>query len=166
MSHTDTDSVKSTSARIMFEGVRSIRSQNRVRSRPDAFVPNVEGAWVYPQLHTRRPRPFPAKRPMSSISIMLLLGTLFISLPLPGFALGIPDTDFPGQDLLSFDQKSNSPQECEEACAANNRCRSWTYGKPGTNGTNPLKSHCWLKSGVPNGVQNSCCTSGVVRGNL
>jgi hypothetical protein len=109
--------------------------------------------------------------------IVLLLGSLFSTLSfqsfaqgvpntdrpwldIQSFAHGVPDTDRPGMDIRGFDQQSNSPSECANACMADVTCKSWTYGKPGTNGTNPDKSHCWLKWGTPPAVHNSCCTSG------
>jgi CDGSH-type Zn-finger protein/uncharacterized Fe-S cluster protein YjdI len=38
--------------RIIFEGTRCIHSRNCVLSRPDVFVPNVEGEWIHPERAT------------------------------------------------------------------------------------------------------------------
>lgn len=40
--------VKGTDATILFDGKKCIHSRNCVLSRPDVFVPNVEGDWIYP----------------------------------------------------------------------------------------------------------------------
>lgn len=41
--------VESETVRILFEGSKCIHSRNCVLSRPDVFVPNVEGAWIHPE---------------------------------------------------------------------------------------------------------------------
>ena len=40
---------ESREMRILFDGSRCIHSRNCVLSRPDVFVPNVEGAWIHPE---------------------------------------------------------------------------------------------------------------------
>jgi CDGSH-type Zn-finger protein/uncharacterized Fe-S cluster protein YjdI len=44
--------VKGKEATILFEGKKCIHSRNCVLSRPDVFVPNVEGEWIYPDRAT------------------------------------------------------------------------------------------------------------------
>ena len=67
--------------------------------------------------------------------------------------------DRPGQDFQNFDLSSADPALCESACSLNQNCRAWTYVKPNTiQGPNP---RCWLKTGIPNPVSNTCCISGV-----
>ena len=41
--------VKSANATIEFDGTRCVHSRNCVLSRPDVFVPNVQGAWIHPE---------------------------------------------------------------------------------------------------------------------
>lgn len=41
--------VETKYVRILFDGARCIHSRNCVLSRPDVFVPNVEGDWVHPE---------------------------------------------------------------------------------------------------------------------
>lgn len=41
--------VKSATATIVFDGARCVHSRNCVLSRPDVFVPNVQGAWIHPE---------------------------------------------------------------------------------------------------------------------
>ncbi|HEY6336382.1 MAG TPA: CDGSH iron-sulfur domain-containing protein, partial [Alphaproteobacteria bacterium] len=41
--------VTGTQVSILFEARRCIHSRNCVLSRPDVFVPNVEGAWLHPE---------------------------------------------------------------------------------------------------------------------
>lgn len=42
------ETVKGKKATILFEGKRCIHSRHCVLDRPDVFVPNVEGEWIYP----------------------------------------------------------------------------------------------------------------------
>ncbi|TGK05264.1 iron-binding protein [Leptospira langatensis] len=42
------ETVKGKQVTILFEGKKCIHSRNCVLSRPDVFVPNVEGEWIYP----------------------------------------------------------------------------------------------------------------------
>ena len=69
-----------------------------------------------------------------------------------------PNTNRPGLDYKDFDLPDPAREPCQEACAADPNCRAYTYVKPGVQGA---KAHCWLKSGVPPPVKDSCCTSGV-----
>lgn len=68
------------------------------------------------------------------------------------------DTNRPGMDFRSFDLSTADPKLCEQACARDNRCRSFTYVKPGVQGRN---ARCWLKSGVPASRRDTCCVSGL-----
>ena len=51
-------------------------------------------------------------------------------------------------------------QACRAACEADNRCRAWTYVRPGYNNSTP---HCYLKERVTPPRRKPCCVSGVVR---
>jgi CDGSH-type Zn-finger protein/uncharacterized Fe-S cluster protein YjdI len=42
--------VRSQSVEIIFDGQRCIHARHCVLSRPDVFVPNVQGAWIHPEL--------------------------------------------------------------------------------------------------------------------
>jgi hypothetical protein len=68
------------------------------------------------------------------------------------------DTDRPGMDYRNFTPRYNNPYECSEQCDNESRCKAWTYvhSKAGCPG-----SRCWLKSGIPEPVNNSCTTSGI-----
>jgi CDGSH-type Zn-finger protein/uncharacterized Fe-S cluster protein YjdI len=46
------ETVESDKIRILFEGGKCIHSRACVLSRPDVFVPNVEGAWIHPERAT------------------------------------------------------------------------------------------------------------------
>lgn len=46
------DIVDGTQVRIAFEGAKCIHSRGCVLSRPDVFVPNVEGEWIHPDAAT------------------------------------------------------------------------------------------------------------------
>lgn len=69
--------------------------------------------------------------------------------------------DRPGQDYRNFDLQAASPESCQAECAADPRCRSYVYVRPGQQGA---RARCWLKSGVPNPVPSACCVSGVKSG--
>jgi hypothetical protein len=66
-----------------------------------------------------------------------------------------------GGDYKNFDYPEQSPEICKTACEGDNRCRAWTYLRPGY-GT-PI-SRCYLKEHVTRPrPQQPCCISGVVR---
>jgi hypothetical protein len=67
------------------------------------------------------------------------------------------NTDRPGRDYKNFTLDSPSYQTCATRCARESQCKAWTYVKPGLQGP---KARCYLKSGVPKPVQQSCCVSG------
>ena len=48
-----------------------------------------------------------------------------------------------GGDYKNFDLKSSESEEaCQAACTADNKCRAWTYARPGYAGRD---AHCFLK---------------------
>jgi hypothetical protein len=49
---------------------------------------------------------------------------------------------------------------CKAACEADNKCRAWTYLRPGYGGSTPS---CFLKDKVKAPHPKPCCISGVVR---
>jgi PAN domain len=112
---------------------------------------NVDGACVHPQVASRESRAVTVKRRMSSIPIMLLLGALFVSLPRESLAQA--NTNLPGADFRNFE--TETPGKCADACKADEKCLSWTFAWS----WNP--HHCWLKSGIPQSVHDTCCVSGV-----
>jgi hypothetical protein len=66
-----------------------------------------------------------------------------------------------GGDYRNFDTTPQQKGEsCAAACAAENRCRAWTYVRPGYQGSS---AHCYLKSRVTPPRRKPCCMSGVVR---
>ena len=65
-----------------------------------------------------------------------------------------------GGDYSDFELRSNNPYDCRQACSNDARCASFTYVRPSYFGQ---YSHCFLKSNVPDGAQDSCCISGVLR---
>jgi hypothetical protein len=69
--------------------------------------------------------------------------------------------DRPGGDFRSFEAApSSSGDACKTACEGDNRCRAWTYVRPGYIGA---PARCYLKSKIPRPRSNPCCISGVVR---
>jgi hypothetical protein len=49
-------------------------------------------------------------------------------------------------------------QTCQNACAQEQQCSSWTWVRPGVQEPN---GHCWLKTGIPHPVADGNCISGV-----
>jgi hypothetical protein len=96
---------------------------------------------------------------------------LFIGLALVGAFVALPEAlaqqtvnqnvDRPGLDYDNFDMRANNPDLCKQACFADTRCKAWAFVKPNT-GQGP-KPRCWLKTGAPNPVNNSCCASEVIQ---
>lgn len=70
--------------------------------------------------------------------------------------------DRTGGDYRHFDLKSDpSGDACKKACENENRCRAWTYVRPGYLG--PGVSRCYLKDRITKPRRKPCCMSGVVR---
>jgi hypothetical protein len=66
-----------------------------------------------------------------------------------------------GGDYRSFDTPAGSSGDaCAAACMQDERCRAWTYLRPGY-GT--ASARCYLKSRVTRPRHRPCCISGVVR---
>jgi hypothetical protein len=70
-------------------------------------------------------------------------------------------TDRHGGDYRNFKAPPEADgQTCQDACKADNKCRAWTYLRPGYRGAGP---RCYLKSHVTRPRREPCCISGVVR---
>ena len=66
-----------------------------------------------------------------------------------------------GGDYKNFDVKSDDGDDaCKAACAADNKCRAWTYARPGYAGKD---AHCFLKKDIKPPRRKAGFTSGVVR---
>ena len=66
-----------------------------------------------------------------------------------------------GGDYKSFDLKSSDGDDaCKAACAADNKCRAWTFARPGYVGK---EAHCFLKKGIKPPRRKAGFISGVVR---
>jgi hypothetical protein len=90
-----------------------------------------------------------------------------------GFAFGVPgpaaaqskfftfekNTDRPGRDYSNT--ASRSAVDCSFACQRENRCRAWTFVRPGIQGPS---GRCFLKDPAPPKRPNKCCTSGLRKG--
>lgn len=70
------------------------------------------------------------------------------------------NTDLPGGDINHLSVPSLTYVDCENKCAANRRCSTWTYVKAGVQGPNPV---CYFKSTIPEKKASNCCTSGRMR---
>ncbi len=67
--------------------------------------------------------------------------------------------DRPGSDYKNFDLPAANPLLCKNQCAADKKCKAWTYVKPNT--IQGPKPRCWLKKSVPFPKSHNCCVSGV-----
>lgn len=66
-----------------------------------------------------------------------------------------------GGDYRSFEVKKGEGDEaCKAACVADNKCRAWTYARPGYVGK---EAHCFLKKEIKPPRRRAGFTSGVVR---
>jgi PAN domain len=66
-----------------------------------------------------------------------------------------------GGDYRQFDVSTDSSgKSCQDVCEAEERCRAWTYVRPGYVGSSAV---CYLKSHITRPVRKPCCVSGVVR---
>jgi hypothetical protein len=66
-----------------------------------------------------------------------------------------------GGDYRHFDIPAPPAMDaCKQACEADNRCRAWTYARPGYVGPH---ARCYLKERIKRPRRKPCCISGVVR---
>ena len=66
-----------------------------------------------------------------------------------------------GGDYRSFETTPDPKAEtCADTCQAENRCRAFTYRRPGYGVT---AAHCYLKDTIKPPRHRPCCISGVVR---
>jgi hypothetical protein len=69
--------------------------------------------------------------------------------------------DRPGGDLRNFEPKEGEGEEaCKAACTADNKCRAFTYARPGYTGR---EARCFLKKEIKPPRRKAGFTSGVVR---
>ena len=66
-----------------------------------------------------------------------------------------------GGDYRSFDIAPDpTGAACAKACQADDRCRAFTYARPGYGGA---AARCYLKDRITRPRRKPCCISGVVR---
>jgi hypothetical protein len=69
--------------------------------------------------------------------------------------------DRAGGDYRSFETTPDATgKACADACQAENRCRAWTYVRPGYLGP---AARCYLKNQLKPPRRKPCCISAVVR---
>ena len=69
--------------------------------------------------------------------------------------------DRPGGDYKNFDIKHGENDDvCKAACTADNKCRAWTFARPGYVGKD---AHCFLKKEIKPPRRRAGFSSGVVR---
>src|SRR5690242_21604428 len=69
------------------------------------------------------------------------------------------NTNRGGSDFWNFELDSGA-EACSAACAADARCRAFTWVRPGVQG---VRARCWLKSAVPGATNDNNCISGVMQ---
>ncbi len=68
-----------------------------------------------------------------------------------------------GGDYRNFDVPPDATgKACRDACQADDKCRAWTYLRPGY-GLSGSQGRCFLKSQIKPPRHRPCCISGVVR---
>jgi hypothetical protein len=68
-----------------------------------------------------------------------------------------------GGDYRNFDvQPDPTGAACKAVCEGENRCRAWTYVRPGYLGPSD-SARCYLKDRLRPPRRKPCCVSGVVR---
>lgn len=66
-----------------------------------------------------------------------------------------------GGDYRNFEIPAGKDVEaCKQACEADNRCRAWSYSRPGYGSA---QARCFLKDRITPPRRRPCCMSGVVR---
>jgi hypothetical protein len=66
-----------------------------------------------------------------------------------------------GGDYRSFETPADpAGKACADACQAENKCRAWTYRRPGYGAPT---ARCYLKETIKPPRRRPCCISGVVR---
>ena len=66
-----------------------------------------------------------------------------------------------GGDYKAVDAQADPRgASCEEACQSDQRCRAWTYRRPGYGSAS---ARCYLKDAIKPPRRRPCCISGVVR---
>jgi PAN domain len=79
----------------------------------------------------------------------------------PRNSAGEISIDRVGGDYRNFDLKSSDGDEaCKAACMGDNKCRAWTYARPGYVGKD---AHCFLKKDIKPPRRKAGFISGVVR---
>ena len=69
--------------------------------------------------------------------------------------------DRAGGDYRTFELKSGESDEiCKSSCTGDNKCRAWTYARPGYVGK---AAHCFLKKEIKPPHRRAGFISGVVR---
>ena len=59
--------------------------------------------------------------------------------------------------------EGGTAESCRLACLGDERCKAWTWVKPGAQNINGVSdAHCWMKSAVPPTNSDANCTSGVI----
>lgn len=97
-------------------------------------------------------------RLLVAVAAMLAFGIAGCSKPEAGASTLEVNVDRPGSDFDNFDLDRAKPELCQARCAANPKCRAFTYVKPGVQGD---KARCWLKDPVPQAIPSECCVSGL-----
>jgi PAN domain-containing protein len=131
----------------------ALRCEHEGRCRAWAFsYPSADGTatcWLKAQVPTRIEEP-------SSVSGVRGAGVVAPKRGPVEFSIDRGGGDYKNVDLAP----DPTGLSCKAACEADNRCRAWTYVRPGYGGSS---ARCYLKDKVKTPHHKPCCISGVVR---
>jgi len=88
------------------------------------------------------------------IALILTIATVLCFPPASRAQVGF---DRRGGDYANFPVRSGDPAACAARCDREGRCRAWTFNYP----TADRAAVCWLKSQVPQRVEDGASVSGV-----
>jgi hypothetical protein len=90
--------------------------------------------------------------------LTLILVCISVSLAVPREpAVAQTGFDRLGGDYMHFPVRSGDPAVCAARCDREARCRAWSFSYPSAG----AGAVCWLKTQVPQRVDDVCCVSGV-----
>jgi PAN domain-containing protein len=99
---------------------------------------------------------FRACRFRACLAAVVAVAILIVAAPQSLYAQA--NFDRPGGDYQHSPVPSGDPEDCALQCERDRHCRAWSFNYPTYAAAEAV---CWLKSSVPQRVENNCCVSGV-----
>jgi hypothetical protein len=107
-----------------------------------------------------------AMRKTNSIRVISILSVLIL-LAVAGMANAQQVNEYcnrPGGDYRVFDLKRDYWSDCMNACEHYEKCKAWSYRKPGCCEKGSCPGRCYLKSRVTPAIYDKCYVCGVKEG--